>query len=87
VNWNASKLCKALSAGKMEESRQTLAAMKTEAERVNWLAQAASTVAKKNDQKLALQFLDEARALVSRRAENYQAVRTATTCRARLCRA
>ncbi len=59
-------------AGKMEESRQTLAAMKTDAERVNWLTQAASTVAKKNDQKLALQFLDEARALVSRRADNYQ---------------
>ncbi len=59
-------------AGKMEEARQTLVAMKTDAERVNWLTQAASTVAKKNDQKLALQFLDEARALVSRRAENYQ---------------
>jgi hypothetical protein len=59
-------------AGKMEEARQTLTAMKTDAERVNWLVQAASTVAKKNDQKLALQFLDEARALASRRAENYQ---------------
>jgi hypothetical protein len=59
-------------AGKMEEARQTLATLKTDTERVNWLTQAASTVAKKNDQKLALQFLDEARALVSRRAENYQ---------------
>lgn len=59
-------------AGKMEEARQSLTAMKTDAERVNWLTQAAATVLKKNDQKLALQFLDEARALVSRRAENYQ---------------
>jgi hypothetical protein len=59
-------------AGKLEETRQTLAALKTDAERVNWLVQAAATVSKKNDQKLALQFLDEARALVSRRAENYQ---------------
>jgi hypothetical protein len=59
-------------AGKMEETRQTLGAMKTDAERVNWLTQAASTVLQKKDQKLALQFLDEARGLVSRRAENYQ---------------
>lgn len=59
-------------AGKMEETRQTLGAMKTDAERVNWLTQAASTVWQKKDQKLALQFLDEARGLVSRRAENYQ---------------
>ena len=59
-------------AGKMEEARRTLAGMKTDAERVNLLTQVAATAVKKNNQKLALQFLEEARALASRRAENYQ---------------
>lgn len=59
-------------AGKLEDAKQTLAAMKTDAERVNWLTQAAASVMKKNDPKLATQFLDDARVLVSRRAENYQ---------------
>ncbi len=58
--------------GKLEDAKQTLASMKTDAERVNWLTQAAATVMKKSDSKLALQFLDDARALVTRRAENYQ---------------
>jgi hypothetical protein len=59
-------------AGKIEEARQTLATMKTDAERVNWLTQVAGLAVKKNDPKLALQFLDDARTLVSRRVENYQ---------------
>jgi hypothetical protein len=59
-------------AGKIEVARQTLATFKTDAERVTWLTQVASLAVRKNDPKLAEQFLDEARNLTSRRAENYQ---------------
>lgn len=59
-------------AGKLEDAKQALAAMKTDGERVNWLTQAAALGMKKNDPKLAAQFLDDARLLLGRRAENYQ---------------
>jgi hypothetical protein len=59
-------------AGKMEDARQQLARLRTDAERVNWLTQVAAAAMQKKDAKLALQFLDEARSLVNRRAENYQ---------------
>lgn len=58
--------------GKMEVARQTLATFKTDSERINWLAQAASAAMKVKDQKLATQFLDEARGMVGRRVSNYQ---------------
>jgi hypothetical protein len=59
-------------AGKIEEARHTLARLRSDAERVNWLTQMAAAAAQKQDQKLALQLLEEARTLASRRAENYQ---------------
>ncbi|HEU4389717.1 MAG TPA: hypothetical protein VFV34_18070 [Blastocatellia bacterium] len=59
-------------AGKLSDAQQLLSAMKSDRERVNWLTQMAGTAGQKGDSKLALQFLQEARNLVSRRAENYQ---------------
>jgi hypothetical protein len=59
-------------AGKMEDARQLLAGMRTDNERISWLTQIASMAVKKNEPKLALPFLEEARNLVNRRAENYQ---------------
>lgn len=59
-------------AGKMEVARQTLATFKTDPERINWLSQAAAAAMKVKDQKLATQFLDEARNLAGRRVSNYQ---------------
>jgi len=59
-------------AGKMEVARQTLATMKTDNERINWLIQASSAAMKTKDQKLATQFVDEARNLAGRRVTNYQ---------------
>jgi hypothetical protein len=58
--------------GKMEDARQLLAGMRTDNERINWLTQIASMAVKKNEPKLALPFLEEARNMVNRRAENYQ---------------
>lgn len=58
--------------GNLETAKGTLAAMKTDAERINWLTQAAALATKKNDPKLATQFLDDARVLLQRRADNYQ---------------
>lgn len=62
---------RAAMAGRIEESQQTLSRLPSDQERVNWLIQMA-TAAQKNDQKLALQLLEEAYSLASRRAENYQ---------------
>jgi hypothetical protein len=59
-------------AGKMEDARQVLAGMRTDNERIGWLTQIASMAVKKNEPKLALPFLEEARNMVNRRAENYQ---------------
>jgi hypothetical protein len=59
-------------AGKLEDMRQMLARMRTDAERVNWLTQMAAAAAQRKDPKLALLLLDEARSLIGRRAENYQ---------------
>jgi hypothetical protein len=51
--------------------RQTLARLQSDEERVALLVQLADS-ARADDQKLALQFLEEARNLVTRRATNYQ---------------
>ena len=58
--------------GKLTDAQQVLSAMKSDRERVNWLTQMAATAVQRGDSKVASQFLQEARNLVSRRAENYQ---------------
>ena len=58
------------SANKMDDIRRTLAGARSDDERVSLLLQFANTVQSENP-KVALQFLDEARALVTRRATNY----------------
>ncbi len=58
-------------ASQLEEVRQTLARLPSDEERVALLLQLADS-ARTDDQKLALQFLEEARNLVTRRATNYQ---------------
>ena len=58
-------------AGKVEEVRQALLSLPSEQERLALLLQLATATEKENP-KQALQFLNEARNLVSRRATNYQ---------------
>lgn len=58
-------------AGKVEEVRQALLSLPSEQERLTLLLQLATATQKENP-KQALQFLNEARHLVSRRATNYQ---------------
>jgi hypothetical protein len=58
-------------AGKMEEVRQALSSLPSEQERLTLLLQLAAATQKENP-KQALQFMNEARNLVSRRAANYQ---------------
>jgi hypothetical protein len=58
-------------ANQLEDVRQTLARLPSDDDRVALLLQLADA-AGKDDQKLALQFLEEARTLVTRRATNYQ---------------
>jgi hypothetical protein len=58
------------SANKMDEIRRTIASAKSDDERVSLLLQFAETLESENP-KIALQLLEEARGLVSRRATNY----------------
>jgi hypothetical protein len=58
-------------ANQLEDVRQTLARLPSDDERVALLLQLADA-ARPDDQKLALQFLEEARTLVTRRANSYQ---------------
>jgi hypothetical protein len=60
-----------MSEGKIEEARQLVARLRSVEERVQALVQLSATASQKELKKLALQLLDEARSLVSRRAENY----------------
>jgi hypothetical protein len=62
----------AAAAGNIEEAQQQLARLRSDEQRVNWLTQMATAAAQKKNEKLAAQLLEEARNLVSRRAENYQ---------------
>lgn len=57
---------------RIEEMRQSISQMGSNEERVRTLLQLAETARKNNNQKLALQLLDEAQGLVSKRASNYQ---------------
>jgi hypothetical protein len=59
-------------AGKLADAQQVLSTMRSDRERVNWLTQMAGAAVRRSDSKVAHQFLQEARSLVSRRAENYQ---------------
>ena len=58
------------SANKMDEIRRTIASAKSDDERVSLLLQFANTLQSESP-KLALQFLEEARGLVTRRATSY----------------
>lgn len=58
------------SANKMDEIRRTIASAKSDDERVSLLLQFANTLQAESP-KLALQFLEEARGLVTRRATSY----------------
>jgi hypothetical protein len=62
---------KAAEQGKMEQTRKLLATLRTNEERVIALAQFAISTAARGDKKVALQLLDEARAMSSSRAKNF----------------
>jgi hypothetical protein len=57
--------------GKTDEARQMLSRLPSNEERTGTLIQLAAMAANKGDQRSALQFMEEARALVGSRAENY----------------
>jgi len=61
---------KTASVNKIDQIRQTIAGAKSDDERLSMLLQFASTLENENP-KIAIQLLDEARGLVSRRAANY----------------
>ncbi|HEY6045788.1 MAG TPA: hypothetical protein VIU65_04245 [Pyrinomonadaceae bacterium] len=65
------KLTTTVSAEKMGEIRQKLAALSSDAERVKYLADLALATQKDNP-KLALRFAEDARSLVSKRATDYE---------------
>jgi hypothetical protein len=65
------QLATKVQANKIEEVRQALSNLPSDRERLTLLLQLAEVTQKEN-QKLALQFLSEARTLVTRRASNYQ---------------
>ena len=56
---------------KLDELRQTLASLRTDDERIDLLMQL-SVVTRQKNQKLAIQLLEQAKQLVSRRATSYQ---------------
>src|SRR5262245_12300871 len=56
---------------KLNEIKQKLAALPSDSDRVKYLVELAAAT-RKDNQKLALRFLDDARNLVSRRAMNYK---------------
>lgn len=64
-------MMKAASEGKMEQTRQMLARLRTNEERVMVLTQLAMAASAKNEKKVALALLDEARSMVSNRARNF----------------
>lgn len=64
------KLTMTASPEKMNEIKQKLAALPSDSERVKYLIDLA-TATQKDNQKLALRFMDDARTLIARRALNY----------------
>jgi hypothetical protein len=66
------KLVRAALENKVDDARPALAAMRSDEERLSALIQMAAAVEKAGNKKLAVQLLDEASGLASRRAENYQ---------------
>jgi hypothetical protein len=66
------KLVRAAVENRIDEARPALAALRSDEERITVLTQMAAAVAQGGNQKVALQLLDEASGLASRRAENYQ---------------
>jgi hypothetical protein len=62
---------KAASEGKLEMARLGIARLRTNEDRAMALTQLASTVSSKGDKKTALLLLEEARALLGNRAENF----------------
>jgi hypothetical protein len=56
---------------KLNEIKQKLASLPSDSDRVKYLVELAAAT-RKDNQKLALRFLDDARSLVSRRAMNYK---------------
>jgi len=65
------KLTTTASPEKMNEIKQKLAALPSDSDRIKYLIDLANATQKDN-QKLALRFLEDARALVSKRAMNYR---------------
>ena len=65
------ELAKKAEGARMDEIRQSVARLQTDNEKLDLLVQIAGDV-QKNDPKLAIQLLDEARQLVNRRATGYQ---------------
>ncbi|HEX7722306.1 MAG TPA: hypothetical protein VF397_09115 [Pyrinomonadaceae bacterium] len=64
------KLTMTASPEKMNEIKQKLAALPSDTDRVKYLIDLA-TATQKDNQKLALRFMDDARSLIARRAMNY----------------
>ncbi|HKP82851.1 MAG TPA: hypothetical protein VJT69_12555 [Pyrinomonadaceae bacterium] len=65
------ELAKKAEGARIEDVRQAVARLQTEDEKINFLIQVANE-AQKNDQKLALQLLEDARQITNRRPTAYQ---------------
>jgi hypothetical protein len=65
------KMMNAAIAGKAEDRQQLMAKLRTSEEKVSLLAQLATAAAQQKNQKLAVQLLEEARAMLVGRAESY----------------
>ncbi|HVG34162.1 MAG TPA: hypothetical protein VM911_13820 [Pyrinomonadaceae bacterium] len=66
------QMMRAAAEGKMDQTRQMLARLRNNEERVMALAQLALAASIKGDKKAALALLDEARSMVSNRARNFK---------------
>jgi hypothetical protein len=64
-------MMRAANEGKMDQTRQMLARLRTNEERVMVLTQLALAASAKGEKKIALALLDEARSMVSNRARNF----------------
>jgi hypothetical protein len=65
-------LWRATSEGRFDEARRSIARLRTSEERFNALIQMAHSAASRKDQKLALQFLDEASLMTDGQPESYR---------------
>lgn len=65
------QMMRAAAEGKMEQTRQMLARLRTNEERVMVLTQLAMAASAKGEKKIALALLDEARSMVGLRARNF----------------